>query len=317
MNTTKTPAEKKSKEKFSVKVKQFFTKENLFEYLMLSIGSLIMSVAVYFFKMPSHFTMGGFSGISILLAEIFKIDTANLISIMNIASLLIGFIFLGMGVGAKTVYCTLLYTLGLNICEWLYPADRIIDDATGRLALPFTDEMLLELVITCILMAVAAGILFKYGGSSGGTDIIALILRKYTVIDIGVAMMIADGIVVVASFFVFGASVFLCSAIGMVTKNFLIQAVIDAMNRRKSIIIVTSAPEAIIKFITDELHRSATTWHSHGAFTNAEKTTILTNMTTYQASKLREFAKTVDESAFITINKTSEVYGKGFQALGK
>jgi uncharacterized membrane-anchored protein YitT (DUF2179 family) len=76
--------------------------------------------------------------------------------------------------------------------------------------------------------------------------------------------------------------------------------------------IITSAPQEIVRYITETLHRSATLWDAHGAFTDASKTVIFTAMTPYQASKLKDYAKTVDEQAFVTINQTSEIYGKGF-----
>ena len=100
-------------------------------------------------------------------------------------------------------------------------------------------------------------------------------------------------------------------------KTSLVQFVVDALNRRKSLIIITSKPDEITKYITETLHRSATIWNAHGAFTDADKFTIYTAMTPYQAAKLKDFAKSVDEHAFVTINKTSEIYGKGFLPFGK
>ncbi len=289
-----------------MKLKEKINSRTISEFLMLTAGSIITALGVYFFKMPNHFSMGGFSGLSILLGELLSMDTSMLVTILNLLSLVVGFLFLGWGVGGKTVYCTLLYTAMINVFEWLYP-----------MKMPFTDERVLELIAASLLGAIGAGLLFKCGGSTGGTDIIALVFRKYTSADISISMMIADGVIVAASFFVFDIPTGLCSVIGMLIKTSLVQTVVDSLNRRKSLIIITTAPHEITAYITETLHRSATIWDAQGAFTDTNKSVIFTAMTPYQAAKLKDFAKTVDEHAFVTINKTSEIYGKGFLPFGR
>ena len=279
------------------------------ELLLLSAGAIITAMSVYFFKMPNGFSTGGFSGLSLLLGEIFpNINTSTFVTVTNLLSLILGFIFLGFGMGWKTIYCTLLYTGMVNVFEWLHPFE------SGE---NLTGEIVLELFIASLLGAIGAALNFKSGGSTGGTDIIALIMRKYTSADISACMMVADGLIVAASFLVFDAKTGLCSAVGMLIKSYLVQTVADSLNRKKSLMIITSAPKAIIQYITETLNRSATLWDAHGAFTDADKTVIFTAMTPYQAAKLKDFAKTVDEHAFVTINQTSEIYGKGFLPFQK
>ena len=282
-------------------------KQDVLDIFWLSVGATLTAAGVYFFKIPNGFSTGGFSGLSILLGAIIKsIDTSTFVTILNLASLLAGFVFLGRGLGFKTVYCTLFYTGMVTVFEWLLPMES-----------PFTDQIVLELCFASILGAVGAAFVIKYGGSTGGTDIVALIVRKFTSADISSSMLVADGIIVAASFFVFDIKTGLCSVIGMLIKSYLVQMVIDGMNKRKSLMIITSAKEEIIHYITDELNRSATVWDAHGAFTDASKTVIFTAMTPYQAAKLMAYAKTGDTHAFVTINQTSEIYGKGFLPFGQ
>lgn len=276
------------------------------DFLMLTAGAILTAAGVYFFKIPNGFSTGGFSGLSILLGKIFPVvNTSVFVTVLNLLSLIIGFAFLGFGMGWRTIYCTLLYTGFVNLFEWIYP-----------MSAPLTDEIVLELVFASLLGAIGAALTFKCGGSTGGTDIIALVFRKYTSADISSSIMIADGLIVAASFFVFDIRTGLCSVIGMLIKSSLVQMVVDSLNRRKSLMLITSAPKEIISYITDTLHRSATVWEAHGAFTDETRSVIFTAMTTYQASKLRAYARTVDEHAFVTINKTSEIYGKGFLPFG-
>ncbi len=274
------------------------------DLLLLSAGAIVTAMSVYFFKMPNGFSTGGFSGLSILLGKLIpSINTSTFVTVTNLLSLILGFVFLGFGMGWKTIYCTLLYTGMVNVFEWLYP----IEAGTN-----LTGEIVLELFLASLLGAIGAALNFKSGGSTGGTDILALIVRKFTSADISACMMVADGLIVGASFFVFDIKTGLCSAVGMLIKSYLVQTVADGLNRRKSLMIITSAPQEIIRYITDTLHRSATLWDAHGAFTDAGKTVIFSAMTPYQAAKLKDYAKTVDEHAFVTINQTSEIYGKGF-----
>lgn len=281
-------------------------KSQIMEFLMLSAGAVITAAGVYFFKIPNGFSTGGFSGLSILLGKLIpNINASTFVTILNLLSLFVGFAALGRGMGWKTIYCTLLYTGAVELFEWIYPM-------TG----PLTEEIVLELIFASFLGAIGAALVFKCGGSTGGTDIIALILRKFTSADISMCMLIADGLIVTASFFVFDVKTGLCSVIGMLIKSYLVQAVVDALNRRKSLIIITTAPQEITKYIMETLHRSATVWDAQGAFTDAEKFVIFSAMTTYQAAKLKNYAKSVDEHAFVTINKTSEIYGKGFLSFG-
>ncbi len=274
------------------------------DFLLLTAGAIVTAMSVYFFKMPNGFSTGGFSGLSILLGKLIpSIDTSTFVTVTNLLSLILGFVFLGFGMGWKTIYCTLLYTGMVNVFEWLYP----IAPGTN-----LSGELVLELFLASLLGAIGAALNFKSGGSTGGTDILALIMRKYTSADISSCMMVADGLIVAASFFVFDIKTGLCSAIGMLIKSYLVQTVADGLNKRKSLMIITSAPKEIIGYITNTLHRSATLWDAHGAFTDASKTVIFTAMTPYQAAKLKDYAKTVDEQAFVTINQTSEIYGKGF-----
>ncbi len=274
------------------------------DFLLLTAGAIVTAMSVYFFKMPNGFSTGGFSGLSILLGKLIpSINTSTFVTVTNLLSLILGFIFLGFGMGWKTIYCTLLYTGMVNVFEWLYP----IAPGTN-----LSGELVLELFLASLLGAIGAALNFKSGGSTGGTDILALIMRKYTSADISSCMMVADGLIVAASFFVFDIKTGLCSAVGMLIKSYLVQTVADGLNKRKSLMIITSAPKEMIQYITETLHRSATLWDAHGAFTDAGKTVIFTAMTPYQAAKLKDFAKTVDEHAFVTINQTSEIYGKGF-----
>lgn len=282
-------------------------KKVIFDYVILALGSIITALGVHFFKIPNNFSTGGFSGLGMLLGELIQgLNTSTVISLLNIGSLAFGFIFLGKMLGLKTIYCTLIYAGVIQLLGAVAPMD-----------IPFTDDRMLELLFSFFLGSAGSAIVFKKGGSTGGTDIIALIIRKYFKSDISAALLCADMLIVLASFAVFDIKTGFYSLLGLLLKSFGVQIVIDAMNKKKSLIIVTTNADEIAKFITEVVHRGATEWKGHGVFTEDSRSVILTALSPYQAAKVSNYAKKVDPNAFIIVNNTHEIYGKGFMNMSE
>lgn len=272
------------------------------EFFLLTVGILIMVVGIYFFKFPNNFSFGGVTGIAIVVSEYLPISRGVITTIINVALLIIGFLLLGKGFGIKTVYTSLLMSFGLSFLEKVCP-----------MAHPLTDEVILELAFGIFLPAVGSALLFNIGASSGGTDIVAMILKKYTSINIGNALLFTDLIIVAATFLVFDIKTGLLSTLGLFVRSFMIDGVIENMNLQKYFTVVCSDPEPICDFITLDLGRSATVCEGMGAFSHDKKYVIYTVMSRAQAVRLRSFIHVQDPSAFILISDTSEIIGKGFR----
>ena len=274
------------------------------EFLLITMGTLITAAGIYFFKIPNNFSTGGVSGISVIMSGIFKnISVGTYIMIINISLLIIGFMFFGKSFGAKTVYCSLLLSFFIYGFEKIFPMTK-----------PLTDDPLLELVFATIFPAAGSAILFNYGASTGGTDVIAMIIKKYSKQNISKSLMFTDAIIVFATFFVFAISTWLFSMLGFFTRIFVINNVIESINISKYFTIVTTHEEEITNFISKELHKGVTVSRDfYGGFTGEEKSLILTALTRHQAILLRNYIKTVDPKAFIIINNTSSIIGKGFR----
>ncbi len=182
------------------------------------------------------------------------------------------------------------------------------------LSAPLTSQPLLELMFAIFLPAVGTAILFNIGASSGGTDIIAMILKKYSSMNIGTVLMLVDIASVIASYFIFGVETGLFSTIGLAAKSLVIDDVIENINLCKCFNIICDDPKPICDFIINGLNRSATVYHAEGAFTHHDKTVIMTTMKRSQALKLRNYIKRVEPTAFMLISNSSEIIGKGFLA---
>lgn len=279
-------------------------KSKLKNFSLLTISTLIMAVGIYFFKFTNNFTFGGITGIAVLVAKFLPISASDFSFVVNILLLIIGWIVLGKSFAEKTAYSTILLSISLSLLERIYPMSH-----------PLTNEPLLELIFAILLPALGSAILFNIGASSGGTDVIAMILKKYTSVDIGKGLMISDLIFTLAGFLVFNVKTGLYSLFGLIMRSALIDNFIESFNRSKYFHVVTSNATCICDFIQNDLQRGATIVNATGAFTGDDKYIILTVLSPSQAVKLRNFIKEQDPKAFLLVSNTSEIIGKGFHSV--
>jgi len=279
-------------------------KKEFVEYLILTAATLVLVIGVYFFKFPNAFSFGGVTGLAIVLAKFMPATPATITFVINMGLLVLGFIFLGKSFGIKTVYVSVLMSVGLSVAEWMYP-----------MSAPLTNQPVLELIFAIFLPSASAALMFNMGASGGGTDIVAMILKKYTSWNIGTALILVDVVIVIMACFVFDIQTGLFSLCGLLAKSLVIDDVIENINLCKCFTIISENPEPITKYINETLGRSATVYKAEGAYTHAEKTVIITVLKRGQAVQLRNFIRVTEPTAFITITKSSEIIGKGFRGF--
>ena len=272
------------------------------EYLLLTLGTFLVAAGVYFFKFPNSFNTGGVTGLAVILnAVIPVVSSSTFASVINLAFLVLGFVALDKSFGIRTVYCSVLFSAMLSGFEWLVPLNG-----------PLTDEKMLELFFAVIFPSLGAAILFNMQSSTGGTDILAMILKRFSSMDIGRALLYVDVLIAASTLYFVGMEAGLFSVLGLVLKSVVVDSVIESLNRRKSFIAVTSCPKEACDFITHTLNRSATCWQAEGAYSHEEKWVILAALSRAQAVALRVYLKSADPHAFILVTNSSEIFGKGF-----
>lgn len=282
---------------------------------MLNIGTLVLAAGVYLFKSPNNFATGGVSGISIILAKYItpkvpKLGQTEIMIIINVFLLIIGFIFLGKGCTFKTAYCSIVYSLEMQVMKFIIPLDRLPLTATA--ANP-QGQMMLEFLYAMLLTAIGSAIIFNCKASSGGTDIVALIVKKYTKINVGKALLLTDFLIAFSTFFIFGTQTGLYSILGLFMKAFLVDGVIESIGKSKYVTIITSKPELISPFILEGMHRGYTSYKATGGYTGEEKTVIITVCKRGEALKLKQKILSADSAAFVIMTDTNEILGKGFR----
>ena len=272
------------------------------DYIVITLAVIIMDLGIYAFKFPNHFSFGGVSGLAVVLNEILGISAAQINLVINLALLVIGFAVLGKSFGLKTAYATVLSSVVRSLMEKMMP-----------ISAPLTNQPMLELAYAIALPAVAAAMLFYVDASGGGTDIVAMILKKYTTIDIGTALLISDVAIVALSFIAFDVRTGLFSVCGLLAKSIFVDRTMDQMRLCKYFTIISSDPEPICDFIQNVLNRSTTLYNAEGGYSHENKKVILCALDRRQAVILQRFIRQTDDSAFIMITKSSETFGKGFR----
>jgi uncharacterized membrane-anchored protein YitT (DUF2179 family) len=271
------------------------------DYGIITASTFVTAAGIYFFKFPDNFTFGGISGLSVVLAKLTGISAATTNFLLNILLVIIGFLFLGRGFGVKTAYSSVILSVFVSALEKFVPL-------TG----PVTNEPMLNLIFAVLLPAFGSAVLFNVGASSGGTDIIAMILKDRTSVDIGRALFLSDALITFSAFLVFSVKTALFSCLGLLFKSVVIDSVLESINLSKYFNVICSHPEPICEFITKKLNRGATVCDATGAFSHHHRYIVFTVMKRAQAVQLRRFIRRTEPDAFILICNTSEIIGKGF-----
>ena len=297
---TETKIKEQQNTEIEYNVKAFKPKE----FLLMTLGCFMLAAGVYFFKIKNNFVTGGVTGIGVILAAITPVSAGAWIWILNIALLIIGFVVLGKGTGIKTVYCSMLYSALTFLFEKYFALNA-----------PLTDQTLLELIYAMLLTSVGSALIFNSDASSGGTDIVALILKKFTSIDVGKALLLTDFTVALSSFWFLGIKTGLFSLLGLFSKAFIVDSVIESFNTCKYFIVITSKKDEIKSYIIKNLHHGVTSNTVIGEYTNEEKTMIHTVCKRMEAIKLKKRIKEIDPKSFIIVTTSSEIIGRGFRSV--
>lgn len=272
------------------------------QYGIITMSIFIMAVGIYFFKFPNNFCFGGVTGAATLVARITSLSTGNFTMLANLFLLLVAWLFVDRTFAVRTAYASTLLSALLILFEWIYPMNK-----------PLSDEPILELLFAIALPSIGSALLFQAEASSGGTDILAMLLKKYAHLrDTGLALFLSDLIMIIAACFVFDIKTALYSFVGLTVKSFMIDDIIQSLTLCKSITIICNNPEPIKHFIMQELHKGATILEARGGYTDNPKYVVLTTLTRHQAEQLRNFIHENELDAFLSAASTNEVFGKGF-----
>ncbi len=272
-------------------------KRKLKEISLITLGALMVAVGIHFFLLPSKFTLGGATGMALILSKFIPLSVGALLMILNIALFILGFIVIGNKFGVKTV-CT---ALGLSAVVWLL-------ELFVPIQAPLVEDKFLQLIIAVLLYGGGIGIVLNSYASTGGSDIPAMIMQKYLGLDLGKGCLIVDFIVTIFVGINFGSEVAFYSLVGVIINGLVIDATINGLNTSKSCIINTQNPESISDFIVS-LGRSANVYKAMGAYTKQERYVIQTVMSRRDFVRLKKYLSENEANAFMVVTPATSVFG--------
>ncbi|MFJ8246249.1 YitT family protein [Peribacillus asahii] len=274
--------------------------EKALEYIFILIGSALIAIAFNVFLLPNQIASGGVSGISTIFAATFGFEPAYVQWAFNIPLFIAGLIFLGMQFGVKT----LIGTLFLPFIVFM-----------TRNWEPWTNDALLGSICGGILVGGGLGIVFLGKASTGGTDLAAQIIHKYTHLSLGMCVALIDGLIVLSAAFVFDIEKGLYALISLYATGKTIDLVQIGFNRSKLALIITNREPEVRKAILHELDRGVTRLSGQGGYTDDARPILMCVVDQSEFTKLKQLVKLVDAKAFVIVTDASEVLGEGFKRV--
>ena len=272
-------------------------------FILLNLGLIVTALGIVIFKEPNHFALGGTSGISIIISTLNPgLPVGTIMWIVNAVLVVLGFIFLDRESMGWTVFSSFALSAYVSLFEYLIP-----------LSAPLTDDTLLELIFAVMLPGIGSALVFNIGASTGGTDILAMILKKHTSLRIGSALFVADMGIVAWAAILYGPRTGLYCVLGLIAKALVVDQFIENVNTSKVITIIAEDPQPIMDYIVMDLHRTATVRYERGGFSGRSFETIVAVLNRHEAVQLRNYVREIEPDSFITIVSSSEILGRGFR----
>lgn len=272
------------------------------KFLIITIGLIILACGLYYFLIPSNLAVGGATGLALVISTLIpSLNYSVILVIINLILFITAFIVLGKEFSGYTIYASLMLSGIFAILEMITP-----------MAEPFTDDLFINLIFGILIAGVGIGIIFNQNASTGGTDILAKIINKFSHIDMGKSLMIPDFLITLAAGFVFGPRLGMYSLLGVIINSIVIDKIIAGFNVKINMIIISEEFDAINDYINKDLDRGTTIYHATGGYSKEDKRIINTVVERSEYIKIRDFIRAIDKRAFVTISHITEVEGEGF-----
>lgn len=282
------------------------------ELIVMTLGMVVTAAAVYYFLVPGNLVIGSIPGLAMVLSGILAsagltVKVSLLVTAINVVLLLLAFILLGSEFGIKTVYTALLLGPLMDLWEMILPYQDLIEP--GQAVSSVMGDPWLDLVCFVVTISASQAILFSINASTGGLDIVAKIMNKFTGLDIGTSVTISGVVVSLTAFFLNPFRIVILGLIGTWMNGLVVDYFTVSITRKKRVCIITDEHERVREFIVDKLHRGCTLYETIGGYSGARSIEIQALLARDEFVGLMKFIKDNNIKAFITAGHVSEVYG--------
>lgn len=272
------------------------------EYAKISFGVLLLALGLDLFLIPNKIAAGGVSGIATILFHLWQTPVGLSIFFMNALLFLFAFRIVGGNFGVKSIFAILLTSGFIDLFHYFVPLRAL------------TEDLLIAVIFGDLLTGIGLALVFNQDASTGGTDILARILTKYTAMDIGKALLLFDFVIAAASGLVLGSlNISMYSLLAVLINTLVVDEFIGTFNNKKSMLIISRYPEEILHRILYDLGRGATILHGMGGYERRDQKVIMTVVNRRQMVQIRNIVREVDPRGFVIIGTVSEVLGEGFR----
>mgnify|MGYP003293982008 FL=1 len=266
------------------------------EFAIITVGTVIVAIAVFFFMMPSHVSVGSGAALAMVLSNFIPLSVSTITLIMNVGLLIIGFILIGPEFGAKTVYCSILMPVIMGVFEKIFPNFQSI-----------TQDPLLDVICYILVVGIGLAILFSHNASSGGLDIVAKIMNKYLKMDLGQAMSASGIVVALSSALCYDSKTVVLSLLGTYFGGLVVDHFIFGINIKRRVCVISNQLEPIVNYVLHELHSGATLNEIIGAYDRTPKMEMVTIVDKNEYKKLMDYVRDIDPKAFVTVYSVSDM----------
>lgn len=275
------------------------TREIIKEFLVITVATIIVGVAVFFFLVPSKLSIGSISGLAIVLSNFVPLTISQLTMIMNIALLVVSFLLVGKDFGIKTVYTSLLLPVVIGVFEKVFPNNQSL-----------TGDQAIDGIGYCLVVSIGLSMLFTRNASSGGLDIIAKLMNKFLRMDLGKAMGLSGMAVALSSGLVYDTKTVVLSVMGTYFSGKVLDNFIFGSTIKKRVCVISQKHEDILHYILHELNSGATQYHAYGTYTDTMRMEINAIVDKTEYMKLINYITKVDPDAFVTVYAVNEMMYK-------
>ncbi|MBU8880565.1 YitT family protein [Bacillus sp. FJAT-29790] len=277
-------------------------KKRVIDIVFIIIGSFLFALGVNLFIIPNELGEGGVTGITIIAYYLFKWSPGLVNLVLNSILLLVGYKFLSKLTTVYTIIAVIFNSLFLHLTEgWSISSNEIVVNS----------------IFGGVIIGVGIGLIIRVGGTSAGSVILAKLTHKYLGWNLSYGLLFFDLIVVFSSYFIIGAEKLMLTIMMLYIATKVMQFIIEGINSKKAITIISNEPDKIAQQVNNEMHRGVTVFSGSGYYTKAQKDILYIVISSQEVVKLKNIVKEVDKDAFIAIHDVRDVFGLGFGEIVK
>ncbi|WP_419955011.1 YitT family protein [Neobacillus niacini] len=270
------------------------------ECLYILFGGLIFSVGINYFTIPNLLSEGGIIGLTVIAHYLFDLSPGMVNFVLNTVLVLIGYKFLEKRAIIYTLFSIFSCSLFMYITE-----------ETGK---KITDDPLLAAIFAGLLVGGGLGIIFRAGGTSGGTTILAKLANQFLGWSMGKGILLIDIIVVAGSVFIIGLVKAMYTLIAVYIGAKVIDFIVDGLEEKVAVFIISNSPQLVLRSVTNKMSRGITVLEGRGGYTGDDKEVLYIVISRQEVVRLKNMISEIDENAYVTVHQVQEVIGKGYKA---